>query len=97
MLDIAAIKSRFATIKHDHIDFHVIVDPTVDGPVIGFYGEQPIAAAILDHAGRRLVFHGIAPLRRDGGYDVTLLRAGEFVIEPGFVYRLETAPAARAA
>jgi len=89
--------SRISAIQQDHIDYHIVVEPRPDGPVIGFYKEQPIAAAVLDYFGRRFVYDGIATRRRDGQYDIRLLRPGEWIVEPGLVYHIENERSAKAA
>jgi hypothetical protein len=89
--------SRIPAIQQDHIDYHIVVEPRPDGPVIGFYKEQPIAAAVVDYFGRRFVYDGIAPRRRDGQYDIRLLRPGEWIVEPGLIYHIENARPAKAA
>jgi hypothetical protein len=56
---------------------------------MGFYSDQPIPASIVDDFGRRFVYAGIAPRRWNGQYDVDALKAGEFIVEPGLIYRLD--------
>jgi hypothetical protein len=89
--------SRISAIQQNHIDYHIVPEPRPDGPVIGFYEGQPIAAAVLDYFGRRFVYDGIATRRRDGKYDVALLRTGEWIVEPGLVYHIESERPAKAA
>jgi len=89
--------SRISAIQRDHTDYHIVLEPRPDGPLIGFYDGQPIAAAILDYFGRRFVYQGIAPRRRDGKYDVKLLRPGEWIVEPGLVYSIASERTAKAA
>lgn len=97
MSRISAVRMRISAIKHDHLDFHIIAEPQPDGPTIGFYHEKPIAAAVLDGFGRRFVYDGIAPRKRDGSYDVSLLRPGEWIVEPGIVYHIAPKHRAQAA
>jgi hypothetical protein len=97
MTRISVIRSRIATIKHDRFDLHIIVEPNADGPTIGYYDDKPIAAAVLDEFGRRFIYDGVAPRRRDGSYDVNLLRPGEWIVEPGFVYHIESGRSAKTA
>jgi hypothetical protein len=89
--------TRIAAIQRDHTDYHIVFEPRPDGPTIGFYGEHPIAAAIVDYFGRRFIYDGIAPRRRNGNYDVKLLRPGEWIVEPGLVYSIESERTAKAA
>ena len=57
-----------------------------DGSVVGYIDGHPIAAAVVDDAGHRYSFAGVAPRRPDGDYDVQALRRGEWIVEPGLVY-----------
>jgi hypothetical protein len=61
-------------------------DFSPDGPVVGYIDGHPIRASIVDAEGRRYSYAGIAPRRRDGSYDVTALRKGEWVVPHGLVY-----------
>lgn len=88
---------RLAPVQTNPIDYHIVYDPRPDGPLIGFYAGQPIAEAIRDFFGRRFVYDGIAPRRRDGKYDVSQLRPGEWIAEPGLVYHIESDRPAKAA
>ena len=65
----------------------MLLHPRADGPVLGTYAEQPIPAAIVDADGRRYTYAGVAPRLGDGHYDLAALRADEWLIEPGLVYR----------
>ena len=81
--------SGFVALDEDYIDYHVVVDPRPDGPVIGFYAGEPIAARVIDLFGRRFTYDGVAPRRRNGQYDPSGLRAGEWIVEPGLVYHFD--------
>jgi len=63
-----------------HKDFHP------DGPAVGFLDGHPISAAVVDEVGCRYSFAGVLPRRSDGSYDVSSLRKGEWVVDPGLVY-----------
>jgi hypothetical protein len=67
----------------------VVVDPKPDGPVVGFYADQPIAEAVVDYFGRRFVYAGVAPRSFNGRYDFGALGPGEWIVEPGLVYSYE--------
>ena len=64
----------------------MLTDPRPEGPVVGFFRDRPIAAAVVDYFGRRYVFCGLASRRRNGQYDVDVLARGERLVEPGLVY-----------
>lgn len=67
---------------------HVTIEARDAGPVLGTYRGQPIVETLIDHKGRRFTYDGLAPRRRNGDLDVAALGAGEWVLEPGLVYRL---------
>ncbi len=79
----------FAALDDDYVDYHVVVDPRPDGPVIGFYAGEPIAARVVDLFGRGFVYDGVAPRRSNGQYDHSGLRPGEWIVEPGLVYHFD--------
>jgi hypothetical protein len=70
--------------------FSIMVEPRAAGPVIGIYHDRPIAARVIDQFGRRFTYAGVIGRRRDGQYDVDRLTSGQFIVEPGIVYDLET-------
>src|SRR6516164_309702 len=70
--------------------FSIMVEPRPVGPTIGLYWGQPIAERVVDLFGRRFTYAGVIGRRRDGQYDVDRLKSGQFIVEPGIVYDLET-------
>lgn len=66
----------------------VLTEFKTEGGVLGRLGPQPIHPFIVDNFGSRYAFAGIAPRRADGSYSLERLNAGEWIIEPGLVYRL---------
>ena len=68
-------------------------DTRADGPMLGYCAGQPIWSAIIDGVGQRYVFAGVAVRRRNGDVDLAALRHGEWLLEPGLIYRSD--PAAR--
>jgi hypothetical protein len=85
--------SRFASATAQPVDYFILVEPRADGPVVGYYGNHPISAAVVDYFGRHYTYAGVIARRRSGQYDVESLRPGEWIIEPGLVY---TGPDGRA-
>lgn len=79
--------SRFGLTTARPVDYYFLVEPQADGPLLGYYAGRPIPAAVVDHWGRHYSYVGIAPRRRAGQYDVDALRPGEWIMEPGLVYR----------
>jgi hypothetical protein len=74
--------------------FYILIDPRPAGPALGAFQGQPIAAAVIDRDARRYVFAGIMPRTRSGQYDLAVLRPGEWIVEPGLIYRRDSASAA---
>ena len=65
-------------------------NPAPDGPVLGTYGGKPIASAVIDEFGRRYVYAGVSPRRRDGRIDEDALQLGEWMTESGLIYRWDS-------
>ena len=70
--------------------YSIMVEPRPAGATIGLYRGLPIAERVVDLFDRRYSFVGVIGRRRDGQYDVDALKPGQFVVEPGLVYDLET-------
>jgi hypothetical protein len=70
--------------------YSIMVEPRPAGATIGLYRGLPIAERVVDLFNRRYTFVGVIGRRRDGQYDVDALKPGQFVVEPGLVYGLET-------
>jgi len=59
--------------------------------MLGYCAGHPIFSAIVDGGGQRYVFAGVAVRRRDGDVDLAALRRGEWLLEPGLIYRSDQA------
>jgi hypothetical protein len=70
--------------------YSIMVEPRPAGATIGLYRGLPIAERVVDQFNRRFTYVGVIGRRRDGQYDVNALKPGQFVVEPGLVYGLET-------
>jgi hypothetical protein len=57
------------------------------GPAIGSFKGQLVSSEVTDGSGRRYVYAGVVPRSCHGHYDVELLGPGEWIVEPGLVYR----------
>jgi len=81
----------FASTNRDPrvIEYSMIVEPKAVGAIIGYFAGNPIPEGVVDAFGRHFSYAGLACRRRDGLIDVEQLNAGEFVAEPGLIYRLE--------
>jgi hypothetical protein len=44
---------------------------------------------VVDASGHRYRFAGVAPRAADGRIDVEGLRTGEWIVQPGLVYRMD--------
>jgi hypothetical protein len=83
--------------------YSMIIEPRREGAVIGYFADEPISERVVDTFGRCFAYIGLASRRRDGKFDADQLKVGEFIAEPGLVYRLitghssEAAPTRRAA
>jgi hypothetical protein len=71
------------------VEYLILVDPKPAGPLLGYYNDRPIPAAVVDYFGRRYIYAGIAPRHRNGRYDVDALARDERLVEPGLVYCAE--------
>lgn len=78
---------KFGLTADRPVEYFILIEPHADGPVVGYYAGRPIAAAVVDCFGRRYSYAGVAPRRHSGQYDVEALGPGEWIIEPGLVYR----------
>ncbi|WP_051334003.1 hypothetical protein [Mesorhizobium sp. WSM3224] len=58
-----------------------------DSTIVGYLADQPIFATVADSAGTRYRYVGLAARLSDGRYDVQSLSPGEWIVEPGLVYR----------
>lgn len=63
--------------------------PPVGSVVAGYLAGRPILATVQDSAGSRYRYVGLATRLCDGRYDVQSLSAGEWIVEPGLIYRSE--------
>ena len=80
--------SRFDIRFRDCPEFHLVINPRPVGPAIGVYAEHPFSESVADYFGRHFVFAGVAPRRSNGQYDLAAMRDGEFIVEPGLLYRI---------
>jgi hypothetical protein len=70
--------------------YSIMVEPRPAGATIGLYRGLPIAERVVDRFNRHFTYVGVIGRRRDGQYDVDALKPGQFVVEPGLVYGLDT-------
>jgi hypothetical protein len=70
--------------------YSIMVEPRPAGATIGVYRGLPVAEQVVDLFDRRYSFVGVIGMRSDGQYDVDALKPGQFIVEPGLVYEIET-------
>lgn len=68
-------------------EFFILSHVRPEGSVVGHLGELPIPARLIGEDGHHYVFEGVAARRPSGRFDVRTLRPGEWIVQPGFVYR----------
>ena len=70
-----------------------IVDPSAEGPggciVCGHLADRPIFATVIDSSGDRYHYVGLASRLSDGQFDVESLSPGEWIVDPGLIYKSE--------
>jgi hypothetical protein len=76
------------------VEFVIIHGARADGAVIGSIDGCDIVEFVLDEFGRRYEYAGLASRRWNGKFDVDVLGVGEFILQPGLVYRI-VKPSAR--
>lgn len=69
------------------VEYFILMEPRPDGPVVGYLDGRPIPTAVIDCWGRHYSYAGVASRRRSGQYDVDSLAPGEWIMDPGLVYR----------
>jgi len=75
------------------LEFFILNGATPSGLTIGKLGDSAISEFVTDCFGKRYRYVGLAPRRWSGEIDVDALKAGEFILPPCLVYRLEPIPA----
>ncbi|OHV63072.1 hypothetical protein LCM4577_22930 [Mesorhizobium sp. LCM 4577] len=62
-----------------------------EGKVVGHVGGRPIFETVTDCFGERFHYVGLAPRDSERRYDIEALSPGEWIVEPGLIYRSESA------
>ena len=62
------------------------------GKIMGYFMDRPIPEAVVDEFGKRYDYVGIAPVLPNGQFDAGALNPGEFILQPGVIYRIEEMP-----
>lgn len=79
--------SRLTVMRSFPTEFLILPRTSDEGPPIGFIGGRPIAEHIVDQWGRRYVYCGLVPRLASGAFNLKLMKAGEWIVEPGLLYR----------
>lgn len=67
----------------------LVAEPRPLGPFIGHLAGVAFAETVSDAFGRCFTYQGVMPRGPDGEFDLESLRRGEFIVQPGLLYRLE--------
>jgi len=70
-------------------EYFVLANLQAAGSVVGHLAGEPIRDAVIDEGGRRYRFAGVMPRTATGRFAVEALRPGEWIVQPGLIYRLE--------
>ncbi|CAN7574937.1 hypothetical protein [Mesorhizobium sp. LjNodule214] len=62
---------------------------SVESAIVGYLADRPIFGSVTDISGTRYRYVGLAARLSDGRYDVESLSPGEWIVEPGLIYRSE--------
>ncbi|MER8874577.1 hypothetical protein NKI04_32800 [Mesorhizobium sp. M0814] len=62
-----------------------------ESAIIGYLADRPIFGSVTDSSGARYRYVGLAARLSDGRYDIESLSPGEWILEPGLIYRSEDA------
>ena len=71
------------------VEYYILSHVAFAGAVVGSLADQPIRETVIDEAGQRYRFAGLACRDSNGRYDVFSLQAGEWIVEPGLIYVAE--------
>ena len=71
------------------IEYYVLPNVSVDGPVLGYLADCPIRGWVRDQWGKRYRYVGLVPCFADGTFNIGLLQPGEWIVEPGLVYVMD--------
>jgi hypothetical protein len=69
------------------IEYSILHDAKAAGPAIGIYAGCSFSDIVIDRYGRLFDYTGVALRRMNGEFDVDALRPGEFIVQPGLIYR----------
>ncbi|CAA2138897.1 hypothetical protein [Hyphomicrobium sp. ghe19] len=79
------------------LEYCILPNTEFQGPIIGRLDGRDFSEFVRDEFGRLFVYSGVAPRRCDGQFDQDALKAGEFIVLPGLIYRYRGKARRRAA
>lgn len=71
------------------VEYFILAGISFRGDIVGSLDGRPIHDIAVDESGRQYRFAGVAPKTAGGRYNVIALSEGEWIVEPGLLYRLE--------
>ena len=74
-------------LRMHRIEYSILHNPTFEGPVIGRLNGEAFSEFVVDEFGRLFAYSGVAPRLSDGRFDEAALKAGEFIVLPGLIYK----------
>jgi len=72
------------------VEYYILTGLEFRGAIVGYLADRPIRDIAIDEEGLRYRFVGIAPRDVNGRYDVFALENGEWIVEPGLVYAVDS-------
>ena len=70
------------------LEYSILHNARPAGPVIGKLAGKEFFEYVYDEFGRLFVYSGAAPRRLNGEFDDDALKQGEFIVQPGLIYKL---------
>lgn len=68
-------------------EYFILANLQQAGPVVGHLAGNPIRETVIDEDGRQYRFTGVMPRGPNGRFAVETLRPGEWIVQPGLIYR----------
>lgn len=72
------------------VEYYILAGLEFRGAIVGYLSDRPIREIAIDAEGLRYRFVGIALRDVNGRYDVFSLEHGEWIVEPGLVYVVDS-------
>jgi hypothetical protein len=75
------------TRRAETLEYSILHNTKSEGPTIGKLDGKEISEFVTDEFGRLFAYSGVAPRLSNGRLDDTALKAGEFIVLPGLIYK----------